>query len=187
MVDGVPRAVSLLVHLFLSRRCPGVSPSHVHVPLGGPSYLSGVPATRGPAVHCAIARGLGFGRSSSATGASTLLASALEIYMARSGAPGCPPVDLCDALQVWGGRKLVALGRHLPESLLYPLTITRHLLRSPLPISITMGISLRPGRNRLRHSSFLLQTLQTPQVQGRSRPPGTGLEGTLHDRSPGGP
>ena len=34
------------VHLFLSRRCAGVSPSHLHVPLGGPSDLSGVPATR---------------------------------------------------------------------------------------------------------------------------------------------
>ena len=34
------------VHLFLARRCPGVTAHHTHVPLGGPSHLPGVPATR---------------------------------------------------------------------------------------------------------------------------------------------
>ena len=48
------------VHLFLSRRCPGVSPSHVHVLFGGPSYLSGVPATR-VTVYGAFVRRLGLG------------------------------------------------------------------------------------------------------------------------------
>ena len=34
------------VHLFLSRHCPGVSTDHQHAQLGGPSHVSGVPATR---------------------------------------------------------------------------------------------------------------------------------------------
>ena len=116
------------VHLFLSRRCPGVSPSHVHVPLQGPSYLAGVPATRVAqqyTVPLCAAWGLAVRAAVEQWDWRQYLAGrhavqALEIYTARSGAPGCPPVDFCDPdrvlptpLPVLGGRKLADLGSHV--------------------------------------------------------------------------
>ena len=151
------------VHLFLSRRCPGVSPSHIHVQLGGPSDLSGVPATRVAqqyTVPLCAAWGLAVRAAFEQWDWRQYLAGkravqALEIYTARSGAPGCPPVDFCDPLRVFatppalsGGRKLVALGRHLPESLLQHWMIirlrTRRLLRDPPPASTIARASCRP-------------------------------------------
>ena len=179
------------VNLFLSRRCPKVSPSHVRAPLGGPSYLSGVPATRVAQQYTAplcAAWGLAVRAAFEQWDWRQYLAGRRAVqaldYTARSGAPGCPPVDFCDpsglcrpAHPFWGGEGWWLWG-DTSRSLLQPWMIIRqtirHLLRSPLPISTTMRASHHPGRNRLRRSSFL-RTLRTHQGQGRSRLPGTGL------------
>ena len=92
------------VHLFLSRHCPGVSTDHQHVQLGGPSHLSGVPATRVAqqyTVPLRAAWGLAVRAAFEQWDWRRYLAGrcsihALSLYQQRTRAPGRPPVDFCD-------------------------------------------------------------------------------------------